>query len=438
MQAPMKLNPRFVFIFAFLMIALSDFKLQAQEIEENPLDTLTRYVGGLADDVLKLKRLKITGYLQAQYQYCQTEGASSFAGGDFVNGSNKYYSRFMMRRGRIKFTYEDDFVTFVMQPDISEKGIFMRETYIKLTDPWLNIASAYGGLIQVPFGFELVQSSQVRETPERARFNQILFPVERDLGFFVALTLPKFSPLYGLKLDLGVMNGSAGVASEFDSHKDFVERLSFSRTNFDETFSFNVGLSNYHGGYRIGKVKDYNFNTLSNGDHKFEFATDTSNYNRVARRNYQGADAQLTFELNPFGITTLRAEYIQGEQPGTDKLSKSLGAAPSSSVYHRKFNGAYFYFVQNIGTTHFQFVAKYDWYDPNSQIAGTEIGKAGTSTNIGDIRHDTFGIGLTYRINSYVKLTGYYDFVKNENTLVSGYEKDIDDNVTTVRLQYRF
>ncbi len=434
----MKLKRKAMMMITFVIITLFSNYSKAQEIEENPLDTLTRYVGGIADDVLKLKRLKITGYLQMQYQYCQTAGAQSYAGGDFTNGSNKIFSRFMMRRGRVKFTYENDNVQYVLQPDITEKGIFMRETYIKITDPWYNIVSGTAGLLQVPFGLELVMSSSVRETPERARYNQILFPVERDLGLFLALQAPKFSFLNGLKLDLAVVNGSAGVAPEFDNHKDFVERLSFTKTNLDETYSLNVGISNYHGGYRIGNVKDYNFTTLASGEKGFDFASDTSNYNRVAKRNYRGADIQYSVELPVFGITTLRAEYIVGEQPGFATSSKSLGAVPNSAIFHRKFNGAYFYIIQNIGISRFQVVAKYDWYDPNTQISGTAIGKSGTNTKAGDIRHDTYGFGINYRLNSHVKLCCYYDIVKNEKTSVAGYESDIADNVYTIRLQYRF
>ena len=84
-------------------------------------------------------------------------------------------------------------------------------------------------------------------------------------------------------------------------------------------------------------------------------------------------------------------------------------------------------------------MAKYDWYDPNVKIAGKEIGKSGTNTkNIGDIRFDTYGFGLNYRVHSNVKLMVYYDYVINEGTMLTNYAKDISDNVVTVRMQYKF
>lgn len=428
----MKINLSLLTVVLFFTI-----NVRAQEAEENPLDTLARSVRGILDEMGKYKRLKITGYVQPQYQYIDSAGAPSVAGGDFSNGGSNYYSRFMMRRGRIKTTYTYENVLLMVNVDITEKGLNMRETYAKITDPWVNMFSFTAGLLQTQFGFELTQSSSERETPERARYNQTLFPTERDLGAFGSMVFPKSSKLNGLKLDVSVMNGAAGVASEFDSHKDFTGRLQYSKTTKSEKLSWAVGASYYYGGYRTGKPKDYNFTTLANGDKGFEYAKDTADYNRVARRAYMGVDAQMSLDW-PVGITTIRGEYIMGENPGTSSSSKSPGTAPTGSLYHRNFDGAYFYLIQNIGQSKFQVVAKYDWYDPNVKIAGKDIGKTGTSTNLGDIRFDTYGFGLTYRVNHNLKFTAYYDMVQNEVTQVAGYKKDIPDNVFTFRMQIKY
>ncbi|CAN5878225.1 porin [soil metagenome] len=411
--------------------------LKAQEVPETPFDTLARNVQSLADDLNKMKRLKITGYIQPQWQYIDSAGAPSVAGGDFANGTSPYYSRFTMRRGRFKFTYDFENVKLVINTDVTEKGLGMRETYLKITDPKYKMFSITMGLLQDQFGFELTQSSSDRETPERARYNQSLFPSERDLGIFGSIEIPKSSKLTGLKFDAAVMNGSAGVTPEFDSHKDFTGRIRYTRTNKSEKIAYGIGMSYYNGGYRIGAVRDYELATLSNGDESFVFAQDTADYNRVARRIYTGADAQFSVIWRA-GTTTLRAEYIQGEQPGTDKASKSAGGPPVAAIYHRNFNGAYFYLVQSIGQSKFQAVLKYDFYDPNVKISGQEIGKVGTNTKIGDIRFDTFGFGIIYHMNQHVKLVTYYDLVMNEGTLIPGYTKDIKDNVVTIRIQFRF
>jgi phosphate-selective porin len=412
------------------------------EETESPLDTLTRAVNTLLDDNLKAKRLKITGYVQPQYQYVDSAGAQSFAGGDFKNGTSNYYSRFTMRRGRFKFTYTYDNVVILVNIDARETGLAMRETYAKYTDPKWNMFSLTAGLLQVQFGYELNQSSSERETPERARFNQILFPVERDLGAFASIVIPKSSKLYGLKIDLAAMNGVAGVAPEFDNNKDYTGRLQYSKVTKSERIKFDVGTSGYFGGFKIGNQKDYNTKTLVNGDKGFEQNTnDTANYNRIAKRIYMGIDAQCSIDWR-IGITTLRAEYIQGEQPATNannqRANNSAGALPTTAIYHRNFNGAYFYWVQDILTSKFQVVLKYDWYDPNVKIGGSQIGVKNSLTNAGDIRFDTYGFGLNYHINQNAKIMAYYDIVKNENTELTGYKKDLKDNVFTLRFQVKF
>jgi phosphate-selective porin len=419
------------------LLMVSTNHLVAQEREDNSLDTLTRVVQNITDDLSKIKRLKITGYMQPQWQYIDSAGAPSFAGGDFSNTGNPYYSRFTMRRGRFKFTYNYKNVEFMLNTDATEKGLAMRETFVKITDTWVGMFSLTAGLLQDQFGFELTQSSSVRETPERARYNQTLFPTERDLGIFGTVQFPKASALAGLRVDVAAMNGSAGVSPEFDSHKDFTGRIQYTKTTVNEKSNFALGASYYNGGYRIGNVKDYKFNTSVNGNDGFVFASDTANYNRVAKRLYMGVDAQLTVDWM-IGITTLRAEYIQGEQPGTSKSTKSPGIPPTSAIYHRNFNGAYFYFIQNIGHSKFEAVLKYDWYDPNVKIAGKEIGKPTTNTSLSDIRFDTYGVGLNYRMHANIRLMMYYDLVKNENTSIKQYETDIKDNVLTVRMQFKF
>lgn len=428
--------------FSLLILSLISTAIISQEQKENPLDTLTRFVSGMSDDLSKMKRLKITGYVQPQFQYIDSAGAQSFAGGDFINGAaGKYYSRFTMRRARFKFTYTYNNVLLMVNIDARESGLNMRETYAKITDPWLNMFSITGGLLQDQFGFELTQSSGERETPERARFNQILFPVERDMGVFGSMVMPKSSKLYGLKLDVGCMNGSAGVAPEFDSYKDYTGRLQYTKTSKNEKFIFAVGASYYNGGYRIGTQKDYYFGTLTNGEKGFVISKDSGYVDRKARREYMGADFQVSIDW-PIGITTIRGEYIQGEQPGTNVSTQrsmvSPGALPSLPIYHRNFNGAYFYLIQDIGHSKFQVVAKYDWFDPNVKASGKDIGKTGSNTNAGDIRFDTYGFGLTYHINTYAKITAYYDIVKNEITSVNAYKKDVPDNVFTLRLQIKY
>ncbi|MEK6615058.1 MAG: hypothetical protein AABZ32_02940, partial [Bacteroidota bacterium] len=85
--------------------------------------------------------------------------------------------------------------------------------------------------------------------------------------------------------------------------------------------------------------------------------------------------------------------------------------------------------------------------DPNTDIAGDEIGKSVTApsgktfakTGKQDLKYSTIGIGWVYRWDTNVKFTAYYDMVTNETSKnVSGATKDLKDNVFTLRVQYKF
>jgi hypothetical protein len=151
----------------------------------------------------------------------------------------------------------------------------------------------------------------------------------------------------------------------------------------------------------------------------------------------------MNFSAAP-GLTIIRAEYIQGTQPGSPNSSLSPVTTVINPIYLRNFNGLYFYFVQNILQTKSQLVFKYDWYDPNIDLNGDQIGLAGSGTSEADIRFDTYGFGYIYRATNNVRFMAFYDIVKNERTQLAGtnstddYRKDIADNVLTLRMQYRF
>jgi hypothetical protein len=52
--------------------------------------------------IKKFENLNISGYMQPQFQVAESDGAQSFAGGNFSQFSR---SRFMLRRARVKIDY---------------------------------------------------------------------------------------------------------------------------------------------------------------------------------------------------------------------------------------------------------------------------------------------------------------------------------------------
>jgi hypothetical protein len=426
----------------FVFMSVSGI-VNSQEENASPLDTLSKSVIKLQDDVTLLKRIKVSGYLQPQFQFSDSNGTLSYAGGNFNANTDK---RFLLRRARVKIAYEMPLTQYVFQIDATEKGFAIKDMYAKFTEPWMKAVSLTIGCMNRPFGYEIGYSSTMRESPERGRMSQIVFPGERDLGAMLTLQMPKTSTLNFLKLEAGMFNGTSSAAVDFDYQKDFIGRIRMDKSTKNEKISYGLGFSYYNGGYRQGSTKVLSVANDSLGIIGYQLNKDTLNYGAIAKRNYIGADFQFNIE-SPIGITTLRGEYIQGQQPGTSSTTASPTVQPTTDTYLRNFNGAYFYFLQNILSTKFQLVAKYDWYDPNTEVAGNQIGEAVVSssgktmskTGKQDIKYTTIGLGIAYRWDTNIKITAYYDMVKNETSnKLSGYSTDLKDNVFTLRIQYKF
>ena len=161
--------------------------------------------------IKRFENLRITGYIQPQFQKAQSDGAPSFSGGNFSAFSS---SRFMLRRARVKIDYVLPSKTrypkalFSFQIDATERGVIVRDMFLKLFETNKNIFSLTAGLFARPFGYEVNLSSAFRETPERGRMSQILMPSERDIGMMVSFEpQEKKHKLSHIKFDIGFFNG---------------------------------------------------------------------------------------------------------------------------------------------------------------------------------------------------------------------------------------
>jgi hypothetical protein len=396
--------------------------------------------------IKRFENLIISGYMQPQFQMAESDGAPSFSGGNFSQYSS---TRFMLRRARVKIDYllktKANFprALFTFQIDATERGVIVRDMFVRLFETKGNNISVAAGLFARPFGFEVNLSSSARETPERGRMSQILMPGERDLGVvFTFETLNSKHRLKKFKFDAGFFNGQGVTGTtDFDDHKDFISRLILKPQKMGKT-EIGAGLSFLRGGWKNGTKYVYNSGAALNGDKIFIVDSSLSNLGKSSPRHYYGADVQ--FKVNhKWGATELRAEHWFGTQPGTNTSVANPGVLPNSNglpipTYVRHFNGSFFYFLQNIINTKYQLLVKYDWFDPNIKASEAEIGKLGTNLTAADIKFSTLGIGYVYHFNPQTKIIFYYDFVKNEITQVSGYTKDLKDNIFNCRLQFRF
>jgi hypothetical protein len=400
-------------------------------------------------------RLKISGWVQFQYQHTDTAGAKNFDGGDFPTNSN---NRFMIRRGRVKFSYTEKNILYVFQLNASERGVNIVEIYGKITDKWTKSFSLQTGIINRPFGFEIQQSSSERASPERSRWTQTFMPNERDLGAMLTFQPTAKQKLSGLKIDAGFFNGT-GIAvsgtgtspgsavgttgvngfTDFDKYKDFIGHIVYYKTV--KKNKFGVGFSHYNGGFAYQNNKVYNsISTDSTGSKVWNMAdTTTKKYkNGLAPRVYYGVEGFVNFKTK-LGTTIIRGEYFWGTQTGRDVDTRSPQATPgiTDAMYVRSFNAGYIYLIQKILNSKHDIVFKYEWYDPNTKISNSDLNGI-NGMKQGDIKYTCLGVGYNIAITEQVKFMLHYNMVHNEITKIKGYTYDLKDNVLTVRMQYRF
>lgn len=375
-------------------------------------------IGNLGARIEKMGQLRFSGYVQTQWTWSHAD----------VSAGKQH--DFSIRRGRLKAAYTNTYGEAVFQIDATEEGVKVKDAYLKLQAPAIAWVALRSGIFDRPFGYEISCSSSRRESPERSRIFRTLFPNERDLGAELIFKGPANTPLQPLTLNIGLFSGNGGQAKETDSRKDIIGHLSY--TGKPDSFTYGIGVSLYAGGVRLagnGQQKAYRF---SGGT----FAEDTAlRPGGYANRQYYGFDGRIGVS-SMLGMTFLQGEYLWGTQPGAAGGSKSPTGAITPDIYVRKFNGYYLQFVQNVGASKHSVVAKYDAYDPNIKASGN-----GCRTG-GDVAFHTVGFGWIFRANRNLRATCYYEINANERVnngqADAKYNRNIKDDVFTLRLQYKF
>ncbi|MFT3982117.1 MAG: porin [Ferruginibacter sp.] len=428
------------FLVIFTIISL----LARAQFLMDMVDTTTETGRGMLSIYKKYDHLKFSGYIQPQFQVAEEKGIKTFEGTDF---GARVSNRFMLRRSRVRIDYvhfkgeEGPGVQFVFQFDINERRITIRDVWGRIFENKFKLFSFTTGMFARPFGYETNLSSSDRESPERGRMNQLLMKSERDLGAMVSFDpRRKNYALNHLKIDLGIFNGQGiNAEGEFDNRKDLIGRVALKPLQLGKKSTFSAGGSFLYGG--LENNTKYHYTTAESGGVKMQVVDSADdNVGEISPRKYFGADAQLKIANAGHRFTEFRAEVIAGTQTGTAGSSETPAALATGTdgFYARKFNGAYFYFLQHIFSSSHQLLLKYDWYDPNASVKGKEIGAPGSNFSAADIKYNTLGIGYIYYITPNVKSLLYYAMVKNERTGLPGFSSDVKDNVLTLRLQFRF
>ena len=135
------------------MLVLLPFSMGAQEVDqsvEKRIDSLATEVTTLDKVVQKLSKFNVSAYIQGQYQYGQEDATLKV--GDKNENLDKGFNRIGIRRGRMKFEYNDGIGTGAVQIEVNDKGVSFRDLYIGIKDPWTKRSQLMAGVFNRPFG----------------------------------------------------------------------------------------------------------------------------------------------------------------------------------------------------------------------------------------------------------------------------------------------
>lgn len=449
-------------LITLMFISALLFKANAQETTlDEKLTEVNDKVNGLTErlataesDLAKLTKIKVSGYVQAQYQ-------------SFENPSLQPDNYFSLRRVRVKFTYEAaDGVKFVVCPDFGAGTYTLKDAYVVLNDRWTKSFSIWMGKFNRP-NYEVEYSSSQREVAERSTVIRTLYPGERAIGAKLEYN-PVNVPLH---VQLALLNGADGITinnasgtnlnttenKDFDNYKDIMVRA-----------YYNLSLGNFGGldfgahGY-FGSFKSNSLKTLSSD---YSTIKDVKLGDAV-KRNWVGGEFQLFADV--LGGLSIKGEYIAGKNASIGyapiAASGSTAAVPGVANFQNNFSGYYLYFIKNLGKKN-QFALRYDYYDPNTDIKGKDVRVvkytstdattlASRNSGKSDLSTSTVSLALHHYFDDNLRISLNYDIVKNEKVGSSGlltesytnpdgtkgtldYSKVINQNLLTLRIQAKF
>jgi hypothetical protein len=376
-------------------------------------------------DLGKLTKIKVSGYIQAQYDMYDSWKASGARDGI----SNSFY----LRRARIKFAYEAaDGVKFVLQPDFAFDKVSLKDAYVVLNDRWSKTYSLYLGQFDRP-NYEIEYSSGSMEMLERTTMAGVLYPGEKELG---AKLEANFDTKYNfpLKLQLAVMNGNFNLGTtaqqtkDIDNGKDVMLRAVYSVKLPNSGLGIDFGGHGYFGNTEI--LSGTTLTGFTNADN----AAFTPVVGDKLDKKWFGAEMQIYYDF--LGGAALKGEYISGTLSGVSSSSLANYNSKYKINGFRDFKGFYAMFIKNIGVKN-QLIARYDSFDPNSKISGNTV------ASVNELKMSTLAISWQYFYDDNIKINFGYSLPTNEKSTNAGIgadylNRDKRDNTFTIRIQAKF
>jgi hypothetical protein len=261
-----------VSVYGYSQTQTTDSLKEVMEKHEGKINALDERVLVNESDLGKLNKIKISGYVQAQWEYY----------GKDLEKTNGYSNTFYIRRARVKFTYEAlDGVKLVLQPDFSTGNLSLKDAYAILNIPKLKDLTLWAGQMNRP-NYEVEYSSGQREILERSRVIRSIYPGEREIG----VKLEYNGSAIPLKIQLMAMNGNftGTQAKDVDSKKDLMGRIVYSVKLPGAGVGIDFGINGYLGG-NLAKTNPYV--KYSNG------MADSINVWSYLDKNWLGGEIQI-------------------------------------------------------------------------------------------------------------------------------------------------
>ena len=358
-------------------------------------------------DLAKLNKIKVSGYIQAQWEHYGAD----------LEKTNGYDNTFYIRRARIKFTYEaTDGVKFVLQPDFSTGNLALKDAYTVVNLPKLKTMTLWVGQMNRP-NYDVEYSSSSRELLERARVTTTIYPGEREIGAKLEYTGIKVPLLAQVMIMNGNFTGTQ--AKDVDSHKDVMARLVYSVKIPSAGVGIDFGANHYFGNV-LAKTNQY----VKNSDGTLD---SLNNVWRYLDKNWTGGEVRIYADV--LGGLSIKGEYVAGINTVASAVASTATMAQkkASPNLYNNFAGYYVTLVKNIGAKN-QAVVRYDFYDPNTKLSGDAAGSA--------LNYKTWSLAWQYYLNDNIRLTAQYTMPKNETNASN--PSDIKDNLVTIRVQAKF
>jgi hypothetical protein len=379
--------------------------------------------------------LRLGGYSQAQFETSQLSEDQLQQGGAPLN-----QNRFLVRRARLRLDRDWEFARGSLELDANTArgitfGIRRAEAAVlyRGSEPKGSpLVMLTAGIIDIPFGYELLESTRERPFMERSTGGLALFPTDMDAGVRLSGSLGFF------RYAVAILNGEPLDGSAFprdpNSAKDVTGRVGVDVTPA-ESFSLGAGTSfatgkGFHPGQDAGKNQLVWRDTDQNGVFSStevvlvpaSGATPSKNFERWAL----GLDLEASLQ------TSLGRSKVYVEGFVAKNYDRGLlPADPVVTGVDVREAGAYGALLQDV--TRYGIVGfRGGFYDPNADVAETRSGQLLPLSQTVWTLSPLAGLVL----KGSAKLLFQYDFVLDKlGRDGRGVPADAKNNGATVRLQ---